>query len=159
MLCVENRDQMPKFGYSAKVGEPCAKAMGKEMRVSPKHAMEVCGAIRGMKLAVAKEFLESVAAKRKAVPFKRHRKKLAHRRGAGGSGQFPVKAVRAISMVLKNAEANAEYKGLDLEKVRVVHASAHKGITIPGFIPRAFGRASPFNKPLTNIEIILKEVA
>ena len=150
---------MPKFGYSAKVEEPCARALGKEMRVSPKHAMEVCRAIRGMKLTAAKGYLQAVAAKRRPVPFKLHRKKLAHRRGAGGSGQFPVKAARAISMVLENAEANATYKGLDPEKLRVVHASAYKGITIPGFLPRAFARATPFNKLLTNVEIVLKEVA
>jgi len=112
-----------------------------------------------MKLAAAKDFLQAVIVKRKPVPFKRHRKKLAHRRGAGGSGQFPVKTARAILRVLDNAEANATYKGLDTEKLRIVHASAHKGITIPGFLPRAFARATPFNKPLTNVEIILKEAA
>ena len=148
---------MPKFGYSAKVSEPCAKAFGKEMRISPKHAMEVCRAIRGMRLNAAKEYLEAVRVKKKAVPFMRHRKKLAHRKGAKGSGQYPVKAAREILAVLKNAEANATYKGLDTEKLRVVHASAYKGITIPGVLPRAFGRATPFNKPLTNVEIVLKE--
>lgn len=150
---------MPKFGYSAKVDEPCARALGKEMRVSPKHAMEVCRAIRGMKLAAAKEYLQAVATKQRPVPFRRHRKKLAHGRGAKGSGRFPVKAARAISMVLENAKANATYKGLDPEKLKIVHASAYKGITIPGFLPRAFARATPFNKPLTNVEIILKEGA
>lgn len=150
---------MPRFGYSTKVEEPCAKSLGKEMRASPKHAVEICRAIKGMKLARAKEYLQSVIDKKKPVPFKRHRKKLAHRRGAGGSGRFPTKATRAILRVLKNAEANATYKGLDAEKLRIAHASAHKGITIPGFLPRAFGRATPFNKPLTNVEIILKEAA
>ncbi|KUO41612.1 MAG: 50S ribosomal protein L22 [Hadesarchaea archaeon DG-33] len=148
---------MPKFGYSKKVDEPCAKAFGREMRVSPKHAMEVCRAIKGMRLATAKEYLQAVVDKKKPVPFKRHRKKVAHRRGAGGSGQFPVKTARAILKILENAEANATYKGLDAEKLKIVHASAHKGITIPGFLPRAFARATPFNKPLTNVEIILKE--
>ena len=150
---------MPKFGYSAKIKEPCAKAFGKEMRVSPKHAMEVCRAIRGMRLNVAKEYLEAVREKKKAVPFVRHRKKLAHRRGTGGSGQYPVKAAREILKVLKNAEANASYKGLDVEKLRIVHASAYKGIIIPGTLPRAFGRSTSYNKPLTNVEIVLKEAS
>jgi large subunit ribosomal protein L22 len=150
---------MPQLGYSAKINEPCAKAMGKEMRVSPKHAMEVCRTICGMRLPQAKEYLESVKEKKKAVPFKRHRKKLAHRRALTGwdAGQYPVKAVGAVLEVLQNAEANAGYKGLDIERLRVVHAGAQKGITIPGILPRAFGRSSSFNKPTTNIEIILKE--
>lgn len=150
---------MPKFGYSAKIDEPCARGMGKETRVSPKHAMEVCRAICGMRLVTAKEYLQSVKVKKKAVPFKRHRKKLAHRKALTGwdAGQYPVKAAGAILEVLENAEANASYKGLDLERLRIVHAGAQKGITIPGILPRAFGRSSPFNKPTTNIEIILKE--
>jgi len=150
---------MPKFGYSAKIDEPCARAMGKEMRVSPKHAMEVCRAICDMKLEAAKEYLQSVMAKKKAVPFKRHRKKLAHRKAlpSWDAGQYPVKAAGAILEVLENAEANASYKGLDPERLRIVHAGAQKGITIPGFKPRAFARATPFNRPTTNIEIVLKE--
>ncbi len=150
---------MPKFGYSAKIEGPCARAFGKEMRVSPKHAMEVCRAIRGMRLRAAKEYLEAVQTKRKAVPFVRHRKKLAHRRGVGGSGQYPVKAAREILKVLKNAEANAGYKGLDAEKLKVVHASAYKGITLPGILPRAFGRTSAANALMTNVELVLKEAS
>jgi large subunit ribosomal protein L22 len=151
---------MPKFGYSAKVEEPCARAMGKELRISPKHAMEVCRAIKGARLAEAKEYLLAVIEKRKPVPYKHHRKKLAHRRGLSGwdAGQYPVKAAKYILEVLENAEANAKYKGLDPDKLRIVHASAQKGIVIPGFIPRAFARATPFNTPTTNVEIILKEV-
>lgn len=150
---------MPKFHYSAKIDEPCARALGKEMRISPKHAMEVCREIRGMRLAAAKEYLQSVVAKKRAVPFKRHGKKLAHKRALPNwdAGQYPVKAAGAILEVLENAEANASYKGLDLERLRIVHSSAQKGITIPGFKPRAFARATPFNRPTTNIEIILKE--
>lgn len=51
---------MPKFGYSVKVEGPVAMAYGKEVRVSPKNAMEVCRAIRGMRLNAAKEYLEAV---------------------------------------------------------------------------------------------------
>lgn len=153
---------MPKFGYSIEIDEKtCAKAMGKEMRISPKHAVEVCAAIRGMRLDKAKKYLQEVVEKKRAVPYKRHRKKLAHRRGLQGSdaGQYPVKAAKAILQVLANAEANAKYKGLDAEKLKIVHASAHKGITLPGFKPRAFARATPFVTPTTNVEIVLKEVA
>lgn len=149
---------MPKFGYSAKVDEPCAKAYGKELRVSPKDAMEVCRTLRGMKLEGAKEFLENVQKKTAPVTYLTHNKKVAHRRGARGSGAYPVKVARELLKVLKNAEENAKYKGMEVEKLKIVHASAYKGMTIPGILPRAFGRASAANKPLTNVEIILKEV-
>lgn len=153
---------MPRFGYSIKVDEKtCAKAFGKEMRISPKHAMEVCAAIRGMRLSKAKEYLQAVVERRRAVPYRRHRKKLAHRRAMQGfdAGQYPVKAAKAILEVLANAEANAKYKGLGVEKLSIIHASAQKGITLPGFKPRAFARATPFVTPTTNVEIVVKEGA
>lgn len=140
-----------------KVEEPFARAFGKEMRASPKDATEVCRAIKGMPLQRAKTYLEEVKKKKKAVPFRTHRKKVAHKKGLDLAGAFPVKAAGEILKVLKNAEENAKYKGLDSEKLRIVHASAYKGITIQGIVPRAFGRASPYNKPLSNVEIILKE--
>jgi len=147
---------MPEFGYSREISEPCTKAYGKELRISPKDALEICRAIRGMKLAEAKRFLEEVKKRRRAVPYRKHKKKLAHKAGIG-PGAYPVKAATEILKVLKNAEENAKYKGLDEEKLVIVHASAYKGITIPGIMPRAFGRATPANRPLTNVEIILKE--
>ncbi len=148
---------MPKFGYSCRVEEPCARAMGKELRISPKDAVEICREIRGLRLREAQAYLQEVAEGKRAVPYRRHRKKVPHHRGTKGAGAYPVKAAKAILQVLKNAEANAIYKGLDVERLRVVHASACKGITIPGILPRAFGRATPYNKPLTNVQIILKE--
>ncbi len=148
---------MPKFGYSAKIEEPLARALGKEIRMSPKDAMEVCRAIRGMKLKTARLYLENVVKKRQAVLYLVHNKKLAHKKGIGGGGAYPVKAAGELLKVLKNAEENAKYKGLDVDKLKIVHASAYKGITVRGIVPRAFGRATPANKPLTNVELVLKE--
>ncbi|MEM3402870.1 MAG: 50S ribosomal protein L22, partial [Candidatus Hadarchaeales archaeon] len=108
---------MPKFGYSAKIEDPCARAYGKEARVSPKDAVEICRAIKGMKLEKAKEFLMDVQRKKVAVPYRIHRKKLAHKKVVG-TGAYPVKAAKEILKVLKNAEENAKYKGLDVEKLR-----------------------------------------
>lgn len=147
---------MPKFGYSREIPEPCAKAYGKELRISPKDAVEICRVIRGMKLEEAKRFLEEVSKKKRPVPYCTHKKKLAHKAGIG-PGAYPVKAAAEILKVLKNAEENAKYKGMDEEKLVIVHASAYKGVVIPGIMPRAFGRATPADKPLTNVEIMLKE--
>ena len=153
---------MPKIGYPVKVDEKVsAKAIGKELRISPKHAGEICRAIKGMQLEKAKRYLEAVSEKKQAVPFKRYRKKRAHRKALlkWDAGGYPVKAARAILEVLENVEANASYKGLATEKLKIVHASVHRGIIIPGFRPRAFGRATPFNTPTTNVEIIVEEMS
>jgi large subunit ribosomal protein L22 len=148
---------MPRFGYSCKVEEPCGRAMGRELRISPKDAVEICREIKGLGLREAQSYLRGVVEGKRAVPFRKHAKKVAHHRGTKGAGAYPVKAAKAVLQVLENAEANAVYKGLNTEKLKVVHASASKGITLPGILPRAFGRATPYNKPLTNVQIVLKE--
>jgi len=153
---------MPKWGYSITELDPekTVKASGRELRVSPKHAREVCKTIKGMKLDQAKEYLRQVMAKKKPVPFRRYKKKAGHRRGMqkAFAGRYPVKAAQKILKVLEGAEANAEYKGLDAERLRIIHASAYPGMKIKRFTERAFGRSSPRFETLCHVELVLEEV-
>ena len=154
---------MPKWGYSIIEEEldpeKTAKASGREIRVSHKSAREVCRTIKGMMLAKAKAYLRDVIEKRKAVPFRRYKKKVGHRRGLDKTfaGRYPVKTSQKILQVLEAAEANAENKGLDLDRLRVLHAAAYPGIKIKRYTPRAHGRASPKFETAIHIEIVLEE--
>ena len=153
---------MPKFGYSiTELGsERTVKASGREIRISPKHAREVCYTINGMRLEKAKRFLSQVIVLKQPVPFRRFIKKLGHRHGMEQAmvGKYPVKAATEILKVVRNAESNAEFKGLDIERLRIIHASAYPGIKLKRAIPRAFGRSSPKNRSLTHVEIVLEEI-
>ena len=73
------------------------------------------------------------------------------------TGGYPVKASKYILKVLENAEANAESKGLDITRLRIIHAAAQKGLVIKKYIPRAFGRSSPYFRRLTHVEIVVEE--
>ena len=126
------------------------------MRISYKDAVEVLDAIRGKKLEDAKRILQDVIRMRRPVPYRRFYGKVGHRRGMG-PGRYPVKAAKAILKVLESAEANAEYKGLDTSRLWVVHAAAHKGTKIRSYMPRAFGRATPWFEQLVHVEIGLEE--
>lgn len=153
---------MPEWGYSvAEVLDPerTVKASGREVRISHKSAREICKLINGAMLAQAKRYLEDVIAKRRAVPFKRFKKKVGHRRGLTGAyvGRYPVKAAKQILKILQGAEANAENKGLDPERLRIIHASAYPGMKIKRYMPRAFGRATPKFETLCHIEVVLEE--
>jgi large subunit ribosomal protein L22 len=154
---------MPKWGYSIIEEEldpeKTAKASGREIRVSHKAAREVCKSIKGMTLTNAKNYLRDVIEKKKAVPFRRYKKKLGHRHGLEKTfaGRYPVKTSQQILRVVEGAEANAENKGLDLDRLRVLHAAAYPGMKIKRFTPRAHGRASPKYKTTTHIEIVLNE--
>jgi large subunit ribosomal protein L22 len=130
------------------------------LRISPKHAMEVCRAIRGMMLDEAKDYLQKVISGKVPVPYKRHKKKVGHRHGLQGwyAGRYPKKASKEILKLLEGAEANAEFKGLNPERLRILHASSQKARKIKNYIPRAFGRATPYFRELTHVEIALEEV-
>ncbi|MHA1278641.1 MAG: 50S ribosomal protein L22 [Candidatus Helarchaeota archaeon] len=153
----------PNYGYSITGLDPdkTAIASGRDVRCSPKHAREVCNTIKGMLIENAKTFLDNVILQVQAVPFKRHNKKQAHRKGLDRfkwpAGRYPVKAAQEVLNIINNAENNAEYKGLDLDRVRIIHAATHRGRKIKKYIPRAFGRSTPYFKTLTHIEIVLEE--
>jgi len=154
---------VPKWGYSITEGEldpeKTVKASGRELRVSHKSAREICKTIKGMTLARAKQYLRDVMDKKRAVPFTRFKKKAGHRHGLekACAGRYPVKASEQILKVLEGAEANAEYKGLDTDRLRIIHASAYPGMKIKRFTPRAHGIASPKFQILCHIEIALEE--
>jgi len=152
---------MPKWGYSITELDPekTVKASGRELKVSPKHAREVCKTIKGMKLDQAKEYLRQVMEKKKPVPFRRYKKKVGHRHGMQKTyaGRYPVKAAQKILRVLESAEMNAEYKGLDVEKLRIIHTSAYPGMKIKRYIERAHGRSSPRFETLCHVELVLEE--
>jgi len=154
---------MPKWGYSIIEEmlnpEKTAKASGRELKVSHKAAREVCRAIKGMMLNKAKDYLRDVASKKKAIPYTRYKKKLPHRHGLikTFAGRYPVKASEQILDVLNSAQSNAENKGLDVDRLRIIHAAAYQGIKLKRYSPRAQGRASPKYDTTTHVEIVLDE--
>ena len=153
---------MPSWGYSFKPENPekTAIASGRDLRISPKHAREICAAIKGLRLEEAKELLEQVIEGKKPIPFRRHFKKVGHRKGLQGwpAGRYPKKASKEILRVLNALEANASEKGLDVERLKIVHAAAQRGPKIRKYIPRAFGRSTPYFLELTHIELAAMEV-
>lgn len=152
---------MSRINYSKEVvPETTAKAMCYEVHISPKHAVEICREIKGMSASRAKEYLEDVIALKKAVPFKKYKRNVGHRKGLHkwDAGRYPKKAASEILRLIANVESNAEYKGLDTKRMRVWHIAAKKGRVIHGFFPRAMGRATPKHGDTVTIELILEEV-
>lgn len=145
-----------KLDYSIQPDpEKTSKALGKELRISRKHAHEIATAIKGMKLDTARKFLEDVSVLKRAVPYKRYVKNIPHRRGMC-TGRYPQKAAKEFLKVLKNIESNATYKGLDSENMRITHIATKKGHTFRGSFPRAQGRATPKNHETVSVEVIIE---
>ena len=146
------------YGYAAQNVDPeiTSRAAGREIPVKPKFTVNVCKAIKGKTVKQARAFLEDVVVLKAAVPFRVHTRQVKHRRGGIGPGQYPVDAAAAVLRVLNDASSNAEYKGLDPDAMYVWHAACHRGAKMPGFMPRAHGRATPWEKSTSHIEIVLK---
>ena len=145
-----------RYAYEPEDATRAARAMGYELDISFKHAVELCRAIKGMKIDQAIRFLEEVAELKRVVPFKKHDKKVPHKRGLSKwyAGRYPQKAAKHLLKVLKNLDANAEYKGIEKERLIITHAQAKKGRVLKRYMPRAFGRATPRFKQLTTVEFI-----
>lgn len=150
---------MAKIGYSAQGldDETTARAIGRELPISPKMSVELCRAIRGKTVEDAKEYLERVIAKKQPVPMKRYKTMIAHKHGAGPA-RYPVKVARHFLKVLQSAEENAGYKGLDVDNMRIRILAAHRGQVTVGHMPRAHGRSTPWNQESVNLEVVLEEV-
>jgi large subunit ribosomal protein L22 len=153
---------MPTYGYSIIGLDPdrTAIASGRNMRVSPKQCREVCNAIRGMMLDKAVELLENVIEEKAWIPYRRHKKKRGHHSGMKkwAAGGHPVKASEFILKILRNAEGNADNKGLDIDRLRIIHAVSQRGRVYKKYIQRAFGRSTPYFENTSHVEVVLEEV-
>ncbi len=134
--------------------EKCASVYGRDLHISPKHSREVCKEIVGMSTPNAEKYLEEVIALKRPVRYTKYKK--AHRKGIG-CGRYPVNASRKVLELLREAVANAEFKGLDSEKLRIKHASAYPGRKIKRYMPKAQGRSGEHSERTSDVEIVVEE--
>ena len=91
---------MYKYAAQNVDAEVTAKAVGRDIPVKPKFAVNVARAIRGKPVPKAKRFLEDVIKLERAVPFVTHHRNVKHQKGIG-PGRFPVNCCKAFLAVLK----------------------------------------------------------
>ncbi|MGU3493388.1 50S ribosomal protein L22 [Xanthobacteraceae bacterium A53D] len=108
-----------------------AKAVARNLRISPQKLNLVAGLIRGKKVATALADLE-FSRKRIALDVK-----------------------KCLESAIANAENNHE---LDVDALVVAEAHVGKGLVMKRFSPRARGRASRIEKPFAHITIVVREV-
>jgi large subunit ribosomal protein L22 len=106
-----------------------ARAILRYARISPLKARQVLRIIQGMKAGDALYQLKFI----------------------------PKKAARIVEGVLKSALANAEQKGLNLDRLYIKKAVADNGPMYKKWIPRAHGRATMVRKRTSHITIVLEE--
>uniref|UniRef100_A0A6N2K3Q6 Ribosomal protein L22 n=1 Tax=Salix viminalis TaxID=40686 RepID=A0A6N2K3Q6_SALVM len=143
------------------------KARGSDLRVHFKYyysisqnTRETAFSIRKMRLDKAKMYLEDVLAQ--AIPFRRFcggvgRTAQAKNRHSNGQGRWPAKSAKFILDLLKNAESNAEVKGLDVDTLYISHIQVNQAAKQRRRTYRAHGRINPYMSSPCHIELILSE--
>ncbi|QGA82191.1 Ribosomal protein L22 [Halomicrobium sp. LC1Hm] len=134
--------------------------MLRERQMSHKHSKAIAREIKGMTADDAIAYLEDVIAEKQSVPFKSHNSGVGHRNDIDGwdAGRYPEKASEAFLDLLENAVGNADHQGFDGGSMEIMHVAAHKVGEQQGRQPRAMGRASAWNSPQVDVELILEEV-
>ncbi|XP_039156198.1 60S ribosomal protein L17-2-like [Eucalyptus grandis] len=154
----------PLVKYSREPENPivACKARGSDLRVHFKVTRETAFAIRKLPSAKAKRYLEDVLVHKQAIPFRQFcrsvgRTAQAKNRHSNGQGRWPVKLARFILDLLKNAESNAEVKGLDVDALYMSHIQVKQAQKQRRRTYRAHGRINPYMSSPCHIELILSE--
>ncbi len=131
-----------------------AKAIGKDLDISFKKTVVVCDALRGMNLDEAINLLEGVVALEKPIPFRKYLKGVSQVSGVG-IAKYPKKVANEALKVLRNAQSNADYKGLDTENLEIINIQANKGPSRKRRKPK--GRWKAWKTQYVSIQAIVKE--
>merc|ERR1711963_995992 len=122
---------------------------------------ETAQAIKAMPLHRATKYRKNVIAQKEIIPFRRfmggvgrHAQAKVH---GTSQGRWPVKSAEFLLHLLKNAESNAEYKGLDADHLVVDHIQVNRAPKMRRRTYRAHGRINPYMSSPCHIELVLVE--
>jgi len=127
-----------------------AIAKSLNLSISTKHSVEISRNIRYKSTSDARQLLEDVVDMKRALPFRKYKKDMGHKRGMM-AGRYPQKATKEFLKLIKSVEANAQSKGLDTGNLKIT-----KIISNQASIPFTGGRRRTGTKR-THIEIEVKE--
>lgn len=152
---------MARYASEAENLSKSAKARGSLLRVHFKNTRETAQAIKRMHLKRAMRYLKNVMERKEIVPFRRFcggvgRHAQAKQWGTT-QGRWPKKSAMFLLQLLKNAESNAEFKGLDTDHLVIEHIQVNQAPKMRRRTYRAHGRINPFMSSPCHIEVILTE--
>merc|ERR1712141_310678 len=153
--------KMTRYSLDPENATKSAKAMGSHLRVHFKNTRETAQAIKRMHLRRAVKYLKNVVDKKECIPFRRYNGgvgRCAQAKAFGATqGRWPQKSAEFLLQLLKNAESNAEYKGLDTDHLVIEHIQVNRAPKMRRRTYRAHGRINPYMSSPCHIEVILGE--
>merc|ERR1712198_559448 len=152
---------MGKYSTEPENPTKSCKARGSYLRVHFKNTRETAQAIKHMHVRKAVRFLKDVTVKKQCVPFRRFNATVGRKAQAKAwshtQGRWPKKSAEFLLQLLKNAESNAEYKGLDVDSLVIEHIQVNAAPKMRRRTYRAHGRINPYMSSPCHVELILTE--
>jgi len=130
-----------------------ARAKTTNLSISTKHSVEISRFLRYKTTSFAKDYLQSVADLKKAVPFKKFNRDIGHKVGGMAAGRYPQKAAKEFLKLVNSVESNAQDKGLNTSSLKISKLIANKAS-----IPMTGGRHRSGTKR-THLEIEVVEAS
>nr|WIM01496.1 ribosomal protein L17 [Limnephilus lunatus] len=149
--------------YSREPDNPAksCKARGSNLRVHFKNTHETAMAIKRLPLRRAVRYLKNVIDKKECIPFRRFNGgvgRCAQAKQFGTTqGRWPKKSAEFLLQLLRNAESNADYKGLDVDRLVIDHIQVNRAPCLRRRTYRAHGRINPYMSSPCHIEVCLSE--
>merc|ERR1711976_96242 len=156
---VRLRARMVRFSKIPSNPAKSVKARGSQLRVSYKNTHEAAAALRGRTLKNAITYLNDVLEHKQAIPYRRHKKNIGrHSQAKQHKGttqvRWPKKSCEYLLDLLKNLQANAQSKNLNLSEMYVSHVAVQRAIRQRRRTYRAHGRINPFMSEPCHINMI-----
>ncbi len=108
-----------------------ARAISANQPASLKFSTQIIKVIKGKPLKRAEEFLQNVLDRKEFIPLVKYNEGVGHRRGDSKNGvktgRYSDKTCKVFLNLLNSVKANADYKGLNTEKLLVKDAFVSKG--------------------------------
>nr|ABW90394.1 putative ribosomal protein L17 [Barentsia elongata] len=152
---------MARYSFNPENASKSAKAKGSHLRVHFKNTRETAQAIKKMHLKRAVRYLKNVKDKKECIPFRRFSGGVGRAAQAKAfkhtQGRWPTKSAEFLLQLLKNAESNAEFRGLDTDHLYIEHIQVNAAPKMRRRTYRAHGRINPYMSSPCHIEVIVSE--
>ncbi|XP_038959296.1 large ribosomal subunit protein uL22-like [Rattus norvegicus] len=150
---------MVRYSLDQEYPTKSCKSRGSNLRVHFKNTQETAQAIKGMHIRKATKYLKDVTLKKQCVPFRRYNG------GVGRCAQakqwgwtwWPQKSAEFLLHMLKNAESNAELKGLDVDSLVIEHIQVNKAPKMRRRTYRAHRQINPYMSSICDIKMMFTE--
>lgn len=156
---------MSKRTYQATPGKESktAKAILANANVSLKYSTEIFNQIKGQPVNKVILYMERVKKHEDHVPLRKYNKKVAHRKGEAKqgvkSGRYPEKVVVKFKELLELVKNNADFKGLDTEKLIILTGFASQGFKRQNMQSKGKIGGKVRYKKSTHLEVVVSEAS